>query len=106
MAISVLLVLGIVLVAIAFVIGTAMTFARSPNRDPLAALNSTGIETQAVVQAIEDDGDEPNILVQYQVDEKVYTRSIPWPPNKARPTIGENVTIRYLPKQPGLSRLV
>jgi hypothetical protein len=101
-----LLAAGILLIAIAFIVGVALTVMRSPNRNPLEALNATGLETSALVTAIEDDGDEPNIVVEYVISDQKYSRSIPWPPNRARPNVGDAVRIRYLPTQPGLSRLV
>jgi hypothetical protein len=100
------LALIIVVTAVLFIAGMTSSFWRSPNSNPLARLAQDGIETNAKVVALEPDGDEPNITVEYQVSGTDYKRSVPWKPNAPLPEIGANVRLRYLPTQPGLSRLM
>ena len=89
-----------------FLVGTLITFWKSPNRNPLADLASKGVPTDATVVALEPDGDAPNVTVQYQVAGQDYRRSVPWPSSTDLPAIGASVRIRYLPGEPGLSRLM
>jgi hypothetical protein len=98
--------LAAIAIAALFLIGTAMTFWRSPNANPLADLEKTGITTQAIIAELEPDGDEPNVLIHYTVESQSYKRSVPWKTNLALPEIGQMVKVRYLPNDPGLSRIV
>jgi hypothetical protein len=101
-----LLLFSIIALCALFLLGVAMRVWRSPNQNPLAQLATLGINTEATVVDLEPDGDEPNVVLRYEAEGQVLTRSLPWPPNKALPEIGAPIEVRYLPGNPGLSRLV
>lgn len=90
----------------AFLLGVAMRVWRSPNKNPLAELPSLGVNTDATVIGLEPDGDEPNVLLRYDAEGQTLQRSLPWPPDQPLPELGAQLTVRYLPGNPGLSRLV
>jgi hypothetical protein len=84
----------------------ALQLLRSPNRNPLAQLPEQGVNTEAQVLAIEAVGDASNVVVEYHVGGTRFERSVPLPAGYPEPAIGAQVRIRYLPNNPGLSRLV
>ena len=96
----------ILLIVVGFAAGAAFKLLRSPNENPLAELASSGQNTHAVVTGLEPDGDQPNVIVQYQVNGADFSRSLPWPVDTPLPELGTSVEVRYLPGNPGLSRLV
>ncbi len=98
--------LAVIAIAALFLVGTAMTFWRSPNFNPIVELEKTGIVTDAIVEDLEPDGDQPNVVIHYTVASQSYTRSVPWRPNLPMPKIGQSLKVRYLPTDPGLSRIV
>jgi hypothetical protein len=99
------LMLLIVLLAIAFLLGTIMTFWRSPTENPLAKLSTEGRMVMAEITAVEGEAEQLNIVVRYVIGEQSFTRSIPWPTAQEVPEIGSAVKLRYLSSSPGLSRL-
>jgi hypothetical protein len=98
--------LATIAIAALFLIGTAMSFWRSPNINPLADLAKIGVMSDAIIEALEPDGDEPNVVIRYAVASQSYKRTVPWKPNLPLPEIGQTVQVRYLPNDPGLSRIV
>jgi hypothetical protein len=94
----------VLLVAVGFLLGTLLTFWRSPTANPMAKLSSEGRMVMAEIMAIEGEAEQLNIVVRYVVDEQSFIRSIPWPSAQA-PEVGSQVMLRYLPNSPGLSRV-
>ena len=89
-----------------FALGAALRVWRSPNTDPYANLARDGKNVSAQITEIEHSGAWFNVVVQYHVAEKQYTRTLPWPSMNAKPVLGAALDIRYLPTNPGLSRVV
>jgi hypothetical protein len=102
---SFILLLIVLLVAVGFLLGTILTFWRSPTENPLAKLSSEGRTVMAEITAIEGEPEQLNIIVRYVVDEQSFVRSIPWP-SAQTPEVGRQVKLRYLPSSPGLSRVL
>lgn len=101
-----LLMFGILALCALFLLGVAMRLWRSPNQNPLSQLASLGVTIDGSVVDLEPDGDAPNVVLRYEAEGQVFTRSLPWPPDKELPEIGALLQVRYLPGNPGLSRLV
>jgi hypothetical protein len=95
----------LLILAIGFLAGVALRFARSPNPDPLAKLGLYGVDAIAQISAVEAQDNAPNVQIDYHVSGHDYRRTVPWPADRALPELGTQVPIRYLPDQPGLSRL-
>jgi hypothetical protein len=97
----------IVLVCIAFVVGLASSFARSPSRNPLAELSIRGQTAQASVLSIQRSSAGVDVEIEYVVNGTAFRRVVPWPGDEQSPPpmIGSQVTVRYLPNDPGASRI-
>ena len=93
-------------ICVAFLLGVAMRVWRSPNKNPLAQLASLGVNTTALVVDLEPDDVQPNVVLRYDAEGQTLQRSLPWPPDQPLPEIGTQLQVRYLPGNPGLSRLV
>ncbi len=102
-----LMVMIIVLVCIAFVAGMASTFARSPSKNPLAELQIRGQTTQAAVLSIQRASSGVDVEIEYVVNGIAFRRVVPWPGDEQTPPplIGSQVLVRYLPNDPGASRI-
>ena len=94
----------ILALAIAFALGTALNFLRSPTPNPLAELSSRGKRTLAKITAIEGSGDALSVQIEYQVEAQEFQRTIPWQ-GAELPQLHDEVEILYLPESPGLSRI-
>jgi hypothetical protein len=88
-----------------FALGAALRLWRSPNTDPYANLARDGQNVDAKIVDIEESGAWFNIVVQYEVASTPYTRTLAWPSMNAKPALGATIELRYLPTNPGLSRL-
>jgi hypothetical protein len=95
----------ILFAAIGYAASMAVNLLRAKHRNPLADLERDGLRIEAEVIELEPDGDEPNIVVRYQVNAQSFRRSLPFPPDQPLPELGSKLSIRYLPSSPGLSRL-
>ena len=95
----------ILIACIGFALGAALRVLRSPNSDPYANLARDGQNLSAKISEIEASGAWFNVVVEYEVANTHYTRTLPWPSANAKPIVGATVQIRYLPASPGLSRL-
>ena len=96
----------ILIACIGFALGAVLRVLRSPNSDPYANLARDGLNLSAEITEIEASGVWFNVVVQYQVAETQYTRTLPWPSMNAKPVLGTWIDIRYLSTNPGLSRVV
>lgn len=94
----------ILALAIAFALGTALTFLRSPTPNPLAELATRGKRAKAKITAIEGSGDALSVQIDYQVDGQEFQRTVPWQ-GAELPQVQAEVDISYLPDSPGLSRI-
>ena len=94
----------ILVLAIAFALGTALTFLRSPTSNPLAELSKHGKRTQAKITAIEGSGDALSVQIEYSVENQPFQRTVPWL-GAELPRLNEEIEIVYLPDSPGLSRI-
>ena len=88
-----------------FALGAALRLWRSPNTDPYANLARDGQNVDAKIVDIEESGAWFNIVVQYDVASAQYRRTLAWPSMNVKPELGTTITLRYLPTNPGLSRV-
>lgn len=91
--------------AVAFALGTALTFLRSPTQNPLAELSTRGKRAKAKIIAVEGSGDALSVQIDYHIDGHNYQRTVPWQ-GAELPEVDSEVDILYLPESPGLSRIV
>ena len=89
-----------------FALGAALRVWRSPNTDPYANLARDGQNVNAQIIEIEHSDAWFNVVVRYKVAQTQYTRTLPWPSMNAKPALDTWIDIRYLPTNPGLSRVV
>ena len=88
-----------------FALGAAIRLWRSPNTDPYANLARDGQNLTAIIREIEESGAWYNVVVHYEVARTQYRRTLAWPSVNAKPSIGATIKLRYLPTNPGLSRV-
>ncbi len=94
------------LICAGFALGAALRLLRSPNSDPFENLARDGKMLSTTLSEIESSGDWFNVVIHYEVSGVPYTRTLPWPAAREKPSAGASVEIRYLPESPGLSRIV
>lgn len=97
--------LVVLALAIAFAMGTALTFLRSPTPNPLAELATHGKRTLAKITGVEGSGDALSVQIDYRVDGEDFQRTVPWH-GAELPKLHAEVEIVYLPDSPGLSRIL
>ena len=88
-----------------FALGAALRLWRSPNTDPYANLARDGQNLTAIIREIEESGAWFNVVVHYEVAGTQYRRTLAWPSMNVKPALGSTITLRYLPTNPGLSRV-